>query len=108
MIMKNKVAIVLMGLMMMWPVLLFAQDKPTDHMLLVIERARAGKKLLIAENMELTEAEAKVFWPFYETYQDELSRLCSLIMIMIDEYAKAHEKMTVETAGKLLDEYMTI
>jgi hypothetical protein len=106
--MYRRISIGLMGLVMMWPVLLSAQDKPVDNMQVIIEKARADKRFLIAENMELTKAEAKAFWPIYEKYQNELSRLCSLIMIMIDKYSKAYEKMTEETARNLLDEYMTI
>jgi hypothetical protein len=49
-----------------------AQDKPADNMQIVLEKIRADKKLLVAENMQLTEAEAKVFWPVYDQYQDEL------------------------------------
>jgi hypothetical protein len=32
-------------------------------MQIVREKVRADKKLLVAENMQLTEAEAKAFWP---------------------------------------------
>ncbi len=40
-----------------------AQDKPADNMQIVLEKIRADKKLLVAENMQLTEAEANAFWP---------------------------------------------
>ena len=104
---KSKATLVLMGLLMVWPFLASAQDKPADNMQFVVEKIRADKKLFIAENMQLTEAEATTFWPIYEQYQDELFLLCARTMIMINDYAEAYEQMTDETAKSLLDEYMT-
>ncbi len=105
---KSKVTLVLMGLLMVWPVLLSAQDKPADNMLFVVDKIRADKKLFIAENMQLTKAEAKAFWPVYEQYQDELFLLRARTIKLINDYAKAYKKMTNDTAKNLLDEYMTI
>ena len=85
-----------------------AQEKPADNMQIVVEKIRADKKLFIAENMQLTEAEAKAFWPVYEGYQDELFLLRTRTAKLIKDYADAYDKMTNDTAKKLLDEYMTI
>jgi hypothetical protein len=85
-----------------------AQDKPADNMQIVVEKIRADKKLLVAENMELTDAEAKAFWPVYDQYQDELFLLRARTVKLIKDYADAYDKMTNETAKKLLDELMTI
>jgi len=86
----------------------FAQDKPADNMQVVLEKIRADKKLLVAENMQLTETEAKAFWPVYGRYQDELFLLRTRTANLIKDYAEAYEQMSNETAKKLLDEYMTI
>lgn len=85
-----------------------AQDKPADNMQIVLEKIRADKKLLVAENMQLTETEAKAFWPVYDQYQDELFLLRTRTAKLISDYADAYEKMNNDTAKKLLDEYMTI
>jgi len=85
-----------------------AQDKPADNMQIVVEKIRADKKLLVAENMELTDAEAKAFWPVYEQYQSELFLLRARTVKLIKDYADAYDKMTNETAKKLLDELITI
>jgi hypothetical protein len=97
-----------MGLVMVWPFLVSAQDTPADNMQFVVEKIRADKKLFIAENMQLTEAEGKAFWPVYEWYQDELFLLRARTMNLINDYAKAYKKMTNDTAKNLLDKYMTI
>jgi len=85
-----------------------AQDKPADNMVIVLEKIRADKKLFVAENMELAEAEAKAFWPVYEQYQDELFLLRARTARLIKDFSDGYEKMTNETAKKLMDEYMTI
>ena len=85
-----------------------AQDKPTDNMQILVEKIRADKKLLVAENMQLTEAEAKAFWPVYGQYQEELFLLRARTAKLIKDYADAYEKMNNDTAKRLLDEYMTI
>jgi len=85
-----------------------AQDKPADTMQIVLEKIRIDKKLLVAENMQLTEKEAKAFWPVYAAYQDELFLLRTRTLKLINDYATAYEKMTDGMAKKLLDEFMTI
>jgi len=85
-----------------------AQDKPADNMQILLEKLRVDKKLLVAENMQLTEAEAKGFWPIYEQYQDELFLLRTRTVKLINDFAEAYKKMSNETAKKLMDEFMTI
>lgn len=105
---KRKVTLVLMVLVMVWPFLAAAQEKSAGNMQFVVEKIRADKKLFIAENMQLTEAEAKAFWPVYEDYQNELFLIRARTLNLINDYAEAYENMTGDTAKKLLDEYMTI
>ncbi|MGO9612260.1 MAG: hypothetical protein ACLPX5_04415 [Dissulfurispiraceae bacterium] len=88
--------------------LCLAQDKPADNMGILRAKLQADKKLLIAENMQLTEAEAKSFWPVYEDYQNELFLLQSRSIKLINDFAEAYENMTDHVARTLLDEYMTI
>ena len=100
--------VVLLAAVMMWVVPALAQDKPADNMQILLEKIRADKKLLVAENMQFTEAEAKAFWPVYDQYQDELLALRTRTVKLIKDYVDAYGKMTDDTAKKLLDEYMTI
>lgn len=105
---KGKVTLILIGLVMVWPFWNFAEDMPADNMQFVVAKIRADKKLFIAENMGLTDKEAKGFWPVYEKYQDELFLLRTRTLILINDYAEAYQKMTDDTAKDLLDELMTI
>jgi len=105
---KRKVTLVLMAMVMLWPLLASAQERPADNMQFVVEKIRADKKLFIAENMKLTDTEAKAFWPVYNQYQDELFLLRARLVKLINDYAEAYDKMTNDTAKRLLDELMTI
>jgi hypothetical protein len=85
-----------------------AQDQQADTMRLVRDKIRADKKLLIAENLPLTAAEAKAFWPVYDRYQQELSALNDRMIKLIKEYATNYETMSDQTAKRLMDEYLAI
>lgn len=106
----NRVLVVLgiFGAIVVAGVPVVAQEKPADNMEIVLEKIRADKKLLVAENLQLTETEAKGFWPVYGRYQDELFLLRARVVKLIKDYAEAYDQMTNDTAKKLLDEYMTI
>ena len=110
-LMKAKKAMIITGLtliMALGTMPAISQDKPADNMQILREKIRADKKLLVAESMELTEAEAKAFWPVYDHYQDELFLLRTRTVKLINDFADAYEKLGNDTAKKLLDEYMTI
>ncbi len=49
--------------------------EPADNMQILREKLKADKKLVVAANMALTEAEAKAFWPLYEEYQKGLHQI---------------------------------
>ena len=80
----------------------------SDNMQILIEKIRADKKLFIAQNMQLTDAEAEDFWPIYDSYQDELFLLRARTKNLIHVYAENFENMNDEIAKKLLDEHSDI
>jgi len=87
-----------------------AQDKPADNMQIMREKVKADKKLLVASNMELTESEAKAFWPVYDQYQKDLGAINERIVKMIKSYADAYnaKSMTDDGAKKLTAEFVAI
>ena len=100
--------IVLVAMLTVFIVSPMAQEKPADNMQLVREKIKTDKKLFIAQNMNLTESEAKVFWPVYENYQKDLGKLVDKTVKLIDNYATNYETMTEETAKGLIDGYLAI
>jgi hypothetical protein len=97
-----------------WPVL--AQEAggaaSDTNMEILKENLKADKKLLVAGNMELTDAEAKKFWPLYESYQKELHQLNDRLGKTIAAYAEAYNQgqgsIKDETAKKLLKEALAV
>ena len=85
-----------------------AQDKPSDNMQIVRDKLKADKKLFVAENMGLTDAEAKAFWPVYDSYQKDLTKINDRTIAIIKTYASNYQSMTNEAAKKLTDEFLAI
>ncbi len=83
-------------------------DKPADNMAIVRDALRAQKKVLVAENMQLTESEAAAFWPVYEEYQNEMKGVGDRMVKLIENYAATHKVMTDDTAAKLLKELLAV
>ncbi|HEY2918120.1 MAG TPA: hypothetical protein VGK77_03900 [Candidatus Binatia bacterium] len=100
-----------MAVMLLWFAPLgAAQDKPADNLEILRAKVKADKKLVVATNMELTESEAKNFWPIYDAYQKDLQKINRRIAGLLDRYAADfHGKsLTDDKAKKLIDEVLTI
>ena len=87
-----------------------AGGKTPDTMQILRDKLKADKKLVVAANMDLTEAEAKVFWPIYDEYQKALHQINDRMAMIIVAYAKEHNaaSMTDDKASALMDRYMGI
>lgn len=104
----NKITLVAVAIMMMGLPALgsAAQDKPADNMQILREKIKADKKLVVATAMELTESEAKNFWPIYDEYQKELQKINRRMVNVLDGYAAdfKSKSLTDDKAKKLIDE----
>lgn len=80
------------------------------NMEILKEKLKADKKLIVASNMELSDAEAKKFWPIYDSYQKDLAQVNQKLGDTIKEYAEAYNKGPVPdaTAKKLLDQALSV
>jgi hypothetical protein len=107
---RSRVTVVLAtwGMVMAMVVPGICQERSGSDMQILLEKIRADKKLLVAQNMQLSEAEAKAFWPVYDEYQDELFLLRARTVNLIKDYSDAYENMGNDTAKKLVDELMNI
>jgi len=85
-----------------------ATDKPANNLAIIHEKLQADKKLIVAKYMELTESEAKKFWPIYEEYQKDLQRSNARLHSLLESYAADYrnKSLTDEKAKKLLDEWI--
>jgi len=87
-----------------------AQTAGTTNMEILRQKIKADKKLVVAQDLKLTDAEGTAFWPVYDAYQKELQAINQRLTKAILAYADAYNKGPVsnETAKKLLDESLAI
>jgi len=87
-----------------------ADENMNSNMEILSQKIKADKKLVVAANMELTDAEAKAFWPIYDAYQNDLQQINQRMVTVINDYALAYNKGAVldGTAKKLLDDSIAI
>ena len=118
--MKSFVRVIVAG-MVLCAVPVFAQTTgsadtnaaSTDtNMQILMDKLKADKKLLVASNMDLTDAEAKRFWPLYEAYQKDLQQINEKLGKTIATYAEAFNQgkgtISNDTAKKLLHEAISV
>ena len=74
------------------------------------DKVYADKRDIVAKNMDLTDKEAKTFWPIYEAYQTDLHKINERLVKLINDYALAYNKGALldRTAKKLIDEAIDI
>jgi Spy/CpxP family protein refolding chaperone len=110
----TKTVVLLVATLFMTPVFVFAQnapaDKPADNTQILRDKIKADKKLVVAANMDLTESEAKGFWPVYDAYQKDLEAINKRMVAMIKSYADAYntKSMDNEKAKKLTSDFLAI
>ena len=89
----------------------YAQDKSADmNMQILRDKLKADKKVIVAGNMQLTDAEANAFWPIYDAYQNDLKAINQRLGNGILAYADAYKAGPISdaTAKKFLDEAIAI
>ena len=69
---------------------------------------RSGKKQAIAASLQLTDAEATKFWPVYDQYSAELSKLGDQRYALIKEYANGFGTLTDNQALSLVKRSLSL
>jgi len=87
-----------------------AQDKPANNLEITHEKLKADKKLIVGKYLELTDSEAKKFWPVYEEYQKDLQKLNERLGSLLQSYSTEYRSNSLsdEKAKKLLDEWLAL
>ncbi len=83
-------------------------DAPANNSAIHAEKMRADKKALVANNMALTENEAKGFWPLYDEYQKSQADLSRRNIQVIAAFLEVQKKGSVDGAvsEKLIDDML--
>ena len=87
-----------------------AGDKPANNMEIVHEKLKADKKLIVSKYMDLSESEAKKFWPVYDEYQKDLMKIYERMGSLLKSYAAEYRNKSLsdEKAKQLLDEWIAL
>ena len=105
--MKKVVVVAMLAVSLLLNVGVLFAEGPTkeaaveQEIKLLRQDLRADKKMLVAANMQLTEAEAVKFWPVYDAYTLETIKLNDTLQGLIKEYAQNYESLTDEKAKSL-------
>jgi hypothetical protein len=73
-----------------------------------IAAAQAQRKALVGQNMYLTEAQAKVFWPLYDAYERRMDKIEDRHIREIKSYVASYKDLTDADANQKLDEVLSI
>jgi len=69
---------------------------------------RSKKKQTIAANLQLTDAQATKFWPVYDQYVEELTKINNEKYAVIKEYADAWGNMKDDQALSLINRALAV
>lgn len=107
---RNLVSLVVVATLGSVPLHAQAAATSTSEMEILRDKVKADKKLVVSQNLPLTEAEAKLFWPIYDAYQADLAQINQRIAKLITDYAAAYNAGPVPdaTAKTLMDESLAI
>jgi len=86
---------------------LFAQNA-NDYLEVTREVLKTEKKALIAEAMELTEAESPAFWSLYNEYNEKMYVINTKLFDVIKDYSEHYENMSNEKSVELWTNAMEI
>lgn len=87
-----------------------AQETGTANMEILRQKLKADRKLVIAQNLGLTDAEGAKFWPIYDAYQKDLQQINERMIKTVQAYAEAYNKGPIgdDLAKKLVNEALAI
>jgi hypothetical protein len=69
---------------------------------------RSERKKVVAANMPLTETEATKFWPLYDRYISETTKINDARYALIKEYANSYQTMTDAQADSFIKRWLAL
>jgi hypothetical protein len=79
-----------------------ADQVADDTVQLMRQDIRSERKKIVAANLPLTEDEAVKFWPVYDRYVVEHSKIYDVRYVLIKEYAQNYNTLTGEQANSFI------
>jgi len=92
------------------PVMSHAQDTQSvkaDEQILY-KQVMTDKRAVFAQNLQLTEAESRAFWPVYDEYEGKLKPVNDQFLALVDDYAAKFGSITDADATAMLKKKMQL
>lgn len=98
--MKSKFPLVIVALLFLQSS--FAQITKTADYELIKDNFKLEKKALVAKALKLTPAEEAGFWPLYNAYEDERTKITQRSWDLLEQYANKYSSLTDEESEKMI------
>jgi Spy/CpxP family protein refolding chaperone len=85
-----------------------SQSANEQYVKLLRQDVRSQKKQLIAANLKLTDVEATKFWPVYEQYSAEMTKIGDQKYELIKDYGQKFGSLTDEQAQSLTNRSLAL
>src|SRR5215510_16009264 len=107
---QQTTSVIITALLMAFVTPAWTQDKPDNNLATIHEQLKAEKKMIVSKYMEVTDSEAKQFWPVFDDYQKDLQKINERLLNLLQSYAADYrnKSLTDEKAKKLLDEWIAL
>jgi len=69
---------------------------------------QSDRKQIVAQNMQLTDKQAEKFWPVYDAYTQETTKLGDTLQGILKDYAQNYNTMTDAQAQDLLKRMLAL
>jgi len=96
---------VLAAVLMLGTVSAIQAQTVVDGIEVIRATIKADRKVVIAENLKLTEAEGKAFWPLYRDYRHDVESANDELVKLVLEYADQYPNVSEESARGILKRY---
>jgi Spy/CpxP family protein refolding chaperone len=83
------------------------QGVKTDEQIL-LKQVQTDKRSVFVQNLQLTEAESRAFWPVYDEYEGKMKTINDEFLALVDDYAAKFGSLTDADATAMLKKKMQI
>jgi hypothetical protein len=95
------------------PVVSLAQAAPAEQSVkadeqIILKQVMTDKRAVYAQNLQLTEAESRAFWPIYDEYEAKAKKLNDEFLKLVDDYSSKFGSITDADAAAMLKTKMRI
>jgi len=77
-----------------------------EDLALLKQDVKSQKKQIVAANLELTDAEATKFWPIYDKYTADMSKISDTRLALVKEYADAYPNVPDTLAQSIVQRWL--